>query len=118
MSLKPAYRYSACLKRVIDGDTFVLTVDLGFSIHVDMTLRLLSSQGAIDCPEMRTKEGREVKAFVDEWFAYKNDSVTIETTKPDGAKDKYGRYLAMVYAGEKNLGDRLLELGLATRKDW
>lgn len=38
------YRYKAKITKVIDGETFVLDVDLGFSIHRHITAKLLRVQ--------------------------------------------------------------------------
>ncbi|HHN73390.1 MAG TPA: thermonuclease family protein, partial [Thermopetrobacter sp.] len=45
--LVPAYRYRLRVLRVIDGDTLVARVDLGFETHVVVRLRL----AGIDAPE-------------------------------------------------------------------
>lgn len=38
------YRYKAKISKIIDGETFVLDVDLGFSIHRHVTAKLLRVQ--------------------------------------------------------------------------
>jgi len=39
--IRPAYRYACALVRAIDGDTFVLRIDIGFQVHVETHVRLL-----------------------------------------------------------------------------
>ena len=46
------FEYNAKLDRVIDADTLVLEVDLGFNIWTRQTIRI----GKIDAPEMRGEE--------------------------------------------------------------
>lgn len=38
---RPAYRYRAAVIRVVDGDTFELSIDAGFHVHVQTHVRLL-----------------------------------------------------------------------------
>ena len=58
--VKPEYRYSARLQRIIDGDTFILDVDLGFHVHTHVTVRLRD----IDCPEINTEAGKAAAVAV------------------------------------------------------
>lgn len=88
------YQYHATLARVIDGDTFALDIDLGFHITVRETVRLFG----IDCPEIRTEEGKRAKAFTEAWFAGCTAGVYIETVRrPAGEVMTLGRWLAKVY---------------------
>jgi endonuclease YncB( thermonuclease family) len=48
-----AYVYRATCERVIDGDTYVLRIDLGFRCAVSFEARL----HGIDCPERNTRGG-------------------------------------------------------------
>jgi len=49
------YEYDAEILRVIDGDTLVALIDVGFHIHIKSTLRLYG----INTPEQRTKDLEE-----------------------------------------------------------
>tara|TARA_R110000851_G_scaffold15638_3_gene51523 strand:- start:2143 stop:2505 length:363 start_codon:yes stop_codon:yes gene_type:complete len=51
------YEYDAEILRVIDGDTLVALIDVGFNIHIKSTLRLYG----INTPEKRTKDLEEKK---------------------------------------------------------
>lgn len=112
------YQYTAQLIRVIDGDTIVVDVDLGFYLRQEMILRLRS----IDTPELKGEEhqqAQEAKDFVAEQL--KDKGLAIRTYKVE----KWGRFLADVYFGpsdytifelfEKgcNLNQLLLEKGYA-----
>jgi endonuclease YncB( thermonuclease family) len=106
------FYYAATLRRVIDGDTLVVMLEVAPEIFVELKLRLRG----LDCPEMGTPEGKAAKRFVDALVG-KATAVTINTTKPD----KYDRYLADVFlatdAGELFLNNELLVNGQAVRKD-
>jgi len=52
--MEPVYIYRATLHRVIDGDTCVLDIDLGFYVFVGIHIRVRD----LRCPEMRTPEGK------------------------------------------------------------
>lgn len=59
--LDPAYRYRATVERTIDGDTYVLRVDLGFRCAVSLEGRL----HGVNCPEKNTEEGKKAKVYVE-----------------------------------------------------
>ena len=92
------YEYRAELKRVVDGDTYDLRVDLGFHVSKQIRIRMLG----IDTHETygvkkesdEYKQGMVEKQFVEDWFD-EADSIFVETEK-DG-KGKYGRWLARVF---------------------
>lgn len=80
--------YSGIIERVVDGDTLVINFDLGFNVWTKQKVRL----ARINCPEMKTEEGKVAKAFTD---IYLNEEVTVKTSKTK--LDVYGRYIAEVY---------------------
>ena len=88
------YTYQAFVKRVVDGDTLVLKIDLGFRTHVTHKIRLR----AIDAPEITTKLGRQARIFVQELIG-RNPKVVIKSYKDD----KYGRYLVDVFVGPRGM---------------
>lgn len=104
------YTYKAEIIRVLDGDTFAASVDLGFGFNTVQTLRLRG----IDCPEINSREGLEAKKFVEQALK-KIPYVTITSTK----SDKYDRYLADVFytvnGKQKYLNNELLKRKLAVR---
>ncbi len=82
------YTYAASLVRVIDGDTLIARVDLGFRTWTTQTFRLRG----IDAPEMTCALGQkakaEVKARLDPCAC-----LVIKSYK----QEKYGRFLADVF---------------------
>ena len=61
--MTPAYRYRATLSRVIDGDTYVLRVDLGFRVSADLTFRLRgydAAERADACGPSETAQARRL----------------------------------------------------------
>ena len=106
------YHYRAEVVRVVDGDTVVMDVDLGFSIKRREKLRLKY----INAPELSTDAGPAAKDFLAGILAGKE--IEIETTKD--ALDKYGRMLAVIWASEPgksqvNVNQAMLDTGHATR---
>ena len=55
-----ANTYLGRVRRVVDGDTLVVTVDLGFAVEVGQTLRLRG----IDAPELSRQAGERARDFV------------------------------------------------------
>ena len=86
------YEYSATIRRVVDGDTVDVTLDLGFDILYNSRIRL----HGIDTPESRTRDleekkyGLAAKAFVEDYLPV--GSIRTLTTVKDKA-GKYGRIL-------------------------
>ncbi len=100
------YTYRAYLDYVIDGDTVVFYVDLGFRTYSRQKLRLRG----IDTPELKTPEGEKAKTFVEEKLI-KSKIITVKTYR----KDKYDRYLADIFVGSREifLNQKLLDEKLA-----
>jgi len=93
------YIYKAELIRVVDGDTVDLIIDLGFDTFRHERFRLYG----IDAPEMRTKAGKEAKAWLigvlGPYGAIYVQTIQLSTK---AKRDKYGRFLAVLY---DDLGD-------------
>ncbi len=110
------YTYRTTVKRVVDADTLIVKVDVGFGVHIRQRLRLRG----IDAPEIGTAAGREAKAYVQAVLA-KCPCPVIKTY----GSDKYDRYLVDVFvlpnsrnphdvaAKGKLLNQMLLDEGLA-----
>jgi micrococcal nuclease len=107
------YDFPIAVTRVLDGDTFEgeLRVDLfGVKIVSKKSFRL----AGINCPEVHGEEkplGDRVARYVQGLI----DGKTIRVVS-DG-RDKYGRWLSVVYVGEMNLNDDLLAKGYAKPYD-
>lgn len=100
------YTYRAELVRVTDGDTVVLTVDIGFRLTATMPFRL----AAINCPEMSTPEGRVARAWAVQWFIV-NPTFAVETAKDP---EKYGRWLGTIRPPSgASLNEALVTAGMA-----
>ncbi len=87
--------YQAKIVEVIDGDTFDLMIDEGFSNFTQQRMRLYG----IDAPEMRTNAGKDLKREISILY-FQNKSIivqSIEAPKSKQFRDKYGRFLAIIY---------------------
>jgi len=106
------YEYRATIRRVVDGDTVDITLDLGFDILYNNRIRLLG----IDTPESRTRDLEEKKLGLAAKDRVKElcpvgSTVTVKTTK-DG-RGKFGRILGEIYVGDVNVNKLLVEEGHA-----
>ena len=100
------YKYEAQVLRVIDGDTLDLFVDLGFKVGFNTRIRMIG----IDTPEKWHPYGKVVKAYLQEIL--EGNTIFLDVTK----KDKYGRYLGVVYLNkhdEQSVNDHLIEINMA-----
>lgn len=108
------YEYKAKVKRVIDGDSVVLDIDLGFYIFMNETkIRLYG----IDTPEMNSEDPLlRLQGVLATRYLYDNlpigSKVTIKTVLDK--REKYGRLLATIITQDGlNINDGLLENKLA-----
>jgi micrococcal nuclease len=105
------YRYAAKLERVIDGDTLILTIDLGFHIYMQEHVRLFG----VNTPEIygpgSSEAGKDAHAYTEQWLA-KAGPLCIVSRRYD-AREKYGRVLAEVYreGDPTSLNDALINSG-------
>jgi endonuclease YncB( thermonuclease family) len=105
------------LARVVDGDTVVCDVDLGFGVWLRGEVFRLYG---LNCPEMNCERGRHARAFLQEMLegaqlelsTFKNNRTNVDK------REKYGRHLAVVWATKKpgiavNVNQALLMAGHA-----
>lgn len=113
---KATYVYKAVVERVIDGDTLLLRIDLGFQVWKEQRVRLAE----IDTPAMDEPGGKEAYKFVLNQLV-KAEFVMVKTNKID----IYGRYVGHIFYSSKStnkdeiftkgeyLNQNLLNRGLA-----
>lgn len=106
------YTYRAKIIRVIDGDTVVANIDLGFRTWLhDEHLRLYG----IDAPERGSdKSEAATQALRDRIEGQTIYICTIKAKRSDSeATGSFGRYLVTIHDGSENVNDWLVQLGLA-----
>lgn len=95
------YEYNCEIKRVVDGDTVDVIIDLGFDIFYKSRVRLYG----IDTPESRTRDKDEkVRGLMSKQYLIdelEKGQVVIKTYKDK--KGKFGRVLGEMYVGDKNI---------------
>ena len=103
------YEYRAYVKKVYDGDTVTVDIDLGFDVVLQsQKIRLLK----INAPEVRGKSRPEGlvsrdalrEKVLDKW-------ITIKTKKDK--KGKFGRWLGELWIDDTCVNDWLLTEGYA-----
>ena len=107
------YEYRCKVKRVIDGDTVDIDIDLGFGVWLKgERVRLYG----IDTPESRTSDkvekiyGLEAKKYVQKFL---DDKWIMLKTKEYDAKGKFGRILGELWRttsyADKSLNEYMIE---------
>jgi micrococcal nuclease len=93
------YEYNCKIVRVIDGDSIIVDIDLGFGLWIHgESIRLFG----VDCPECRSRDKEEkaaglaAKNFV-KGLLHDGGTYTL-TTKEKG---KFGRYLGVIMLSDK-----------------
>lgn len=107
------YEYIARLKRVVDGDTIDVDIDLGFDMVLsNQRIRLFG----IDSPESRTRDkeekfyGKLATQFLKEQCK-KSSSITLKTHLDK--KGKYGRILGEIIIDGVNINQLMVEEHMA-----
>jgi micrococcal nuclease len=98
-----AESYMATILRVIDGDTVDARVELGLETSRVVRLRL----DGMDAPELKTARGVEVASELRGML--EGQMARVEILR----KEKYGRYLAVIWLGDKNVNAWMISTGRA-----
>jgi endonuclease YncB( thermonuclease family) len=112
---KIMYEYKVSLVRVIDGDTFVGNIDLGFNtVLMNKHIRVAH----INAPEKNTPEGKNATKYVTNMLtaentAHVNYNPIISIRVLEHKTDKYGRILAEVEINSRRLDKAMVEDGHA-----
>jgi micrococcal nuclease len=113
------YEYKCRVVRVVDGNTVVCDVDLGFTVHVEVHFRL----AAINAPELNTDAGKAAKVALERLLGQMpSDGSPLTITTPQTIvvrsekplqTDKYGRWLGHFYAGSTDVNATMIASGYA-----
>jgi micrococcal nuclease len=107
------YEYKCDVKRIVDGDTVDVIIDLGFSIFYSTRVRLYG----IDTPESRTRNKDEKvrgllsKDYLKEWLD--QGGVVIRTYRDK--RGKFGRVLGEMVVGGRNINLLMVDENLAVK---
>lgn len=103
------YEYRALVRKVYDGDTITVDIDLGFDMILrNQKIRLLG----INTPEVRGEE-REQGLISRDALRTKIGSKWIIVKTQLDKKGKYGRWLGTIFIEEENVNEWLIKEGLA-----
>jgi endonuclease YncB( thermonuclease family) len=91
----PSYLYKAEPRDIVDADTLLLDVDLGFEVIRRQRIRL----ARIDAPPRDTPEGARGRRYVRNQLAVAR-SLVVKTIKTD----LHGRYVAHIFYAHNNRG--------------
>ena len=108
------YIYNAYVTSVYDGDTITCNINCGFGVELKkQKIRLYG----LNTPEVRGEEKAEGIISRDKLRERILDKEILLKTKKD-KKGKYGRYLGVIYLGDENINDWLVESGLAKKAEY
>lgn len=86
--IDPNYLYKAKIANVIDGDTLLLNIDLGFQVIKEQRIRLAQ----INAAEFKTPQGQKAFKYLRDLSA-NLETIVIKTNKID----IYGRFIADIF---------------------
>jgi len=107
-SRKSCYNFRVTkIKKVLDGDTIDVIIDLGFDLAKTERVRI----AGVDTPEKRTRDLEEKALGLDatNWLkgkleeTIKGDEELTVRTELKGGVGKYGRLLGWLYVGDSDL---------------
>ena len=102
------YEYRAFVRKVYDGDTITVDVDLGFDITLNQQkIRLLR----VDTPEIRGEERQEGLKSRDALREKIGNKWAVLKTQQD-KKGSFGRWLGEVWLEDECINDWILAEGL------
>ena len=107
------YEYACEVERVIDGDSLVCRISLGFDIHFSSSVRLFG----VDSPESRTRNldekarGLLAKDFLKD--SIENGKKIIIKTELKDSRGKFGRVLGTIWVDGVNINQALINNNLA-----
>jgi micrococcal nuclease len=119
-SRKSCYNFRVTkIKKVVDGDTIDVVIDLGFDLMKTERVRI----AGVDTPEKRTRDLEEKALGLDatNWLKEKltetikgDEELTIRTELVGGT-GKYGRLLGWLYVGDSavSLNQQMIQEGYA-----
>jgi len=87
------YNYDVEIKRVVDGDTVDVMIDLGFNTHVKKRVRMYG----INAPESRTRDLEEKKKGLAAKERLKEILSSDKIIMKSHGKGKYGRVLGELF---------------------
>lgn len=100
------YEYAAKLISILDGDTIRVSIDLGFRMHFNTTVRL----SGYDAPELKTEAGFRAKEYLYDLLKDTSVGLVIKTTI-NKEFEKYGRVLGSVTHGTVNINEAMVKAG-------
>ena len=123
-SRKSCYNFRVTkIKKVVDGDTIDVVIDLGFDLTKTERVRI----AGVDTPEKRTRDLEEKALGLDatNWLkaklneTIKGDQELTIRTELVGGTGKYGRLLGWLYVGEDtvSLNEQMITEGYAWEYD-
>lgn len=98
-----------CRCRIIDGDSQELSIDLGYSLRIEIRTRL----AGVDAPEKSTAAGQLVRQMCEQWVAARTANLVWHSI----SLDKFGRSLGDLVGDGQALAEYLLRHGLARSYD-
>lgn len=101
-----AWWFRGQVRRIIDADSIVVRVDLGFNVNVNINVRVLG----VNAPEARSAEGEAASLYAMTLLA--ESPITLRTEHDRS----FARWLADVWLPDgTSYADRLVEAGHAVR---
>jgi micrococcal nuclease len=100
------YIYRGKVIKIVDGDTVVIQIDLGFNMTMIDSFRLYG----INAPEMSTQAGKDTKLYLG-YILPLNSEIVVQTHKDK--REKYGRWLAKIFFNDLDINFELIRTGHA-----
>ncbi len=110
--MEPAYSYRATVRRIIDADTVVFDIDLGFRVTAAITGRI----AGVNAPERYTAEGKAATAWVEAWLGPQQGTPARLIVESHNDARSFERWVLDAYRivgdqAAESLADALIDAG-------
>lgn len=106
--MKPTYIYKVVEAiKIIDGDTYIFRVDLGFRAFIVLNIRL----HGWNCPELKTVEGKMAQSIIENWI-HNTEEIVIQSYKDQRS---FERWVCDVWLDGNSLGELIGQANLGNK---
>lgn len=109
------YLYPAKVERVIDGDTIVVDLCLGLGVILDDQYIRFYGIDAWETRGQEREKGLKAKEYLEERLSKGKIEIEIRPEWGQNGKEKYGRWLGVIYINGVNINTELVEKGHAEK---
>lgn len=107
--------YPAEVERVVDGDTIIVSLSLGLDIVLEHQWIKFYDIDAWELKKEEREKGLQAKEYLEERLSKGRIEIEIRPEWDKNGKEKYGRWLGIIYVDGVNINVEMMETGHAKK---